>query len=150
MMKPGSFFTILLLYGVLCTACKNKAEAVSPVIQGKDNLIGSWRLTEFVVNGIDVSNTLGICLLDDVFTFDEDAVFTHTIGVNKCDIEETDRRGTWTMNEDETTLITNVANPRVLTIISLSATRLELMFTSTEVVDGVTVDRENGIIAIKQ
>ena len=151
-MKSGYFFfNTILLSMLLFTACKAD-DTLTPVVVFDDgDLIGNWKFTGVIVNDVDVSNTLGTCLMDDMLIFDMDAVFTHTTGTNKCNITNTDKKGAWELSSDKKTLTTIVnSNEQILTVMPLSATTLKLMFISPEVIDGVTLDREYEITIVKQ
>jgi hypothetical protein len=90
----GSLMLMLMLSG-----CPDKS--VDPVPFPRENLVGSWKLTEQKTGSgtaqQSVYDDMPICITDNIFTYNEDGTYIQAEGDTKCESTDPSEKdtGTW-------------------------------------------------------
>jgi hypothetical protein len=68
----------------------------------------TWRIDKVLVDGVDVTTSVGACSLDDNFVFNGDMTYEQNEGETKCDSTDSQvyDSGVWMFIENETKLVT--------------------------------------------
>ena len=100
-MKSISLFTIVIALFIVIASCQKDSNKDLT----KRGMLTShgWKLSSSEEFGIAIPGyqiKLEACMMDDCLTFKPDGTFKTTTGSLKCDPNETDTTGSWSMSED--------------------------------------------------
>ncbi len=99
----------LIIMGLvlILSSCSKKEEKTSPLTPKEILTSKSWKITSTKVNGVEM---LQDCEKDDVLTFLTNGTYTYNVGTNKCDANDTNYTGTWTISDDGKTMTLDTSN----------------------------------------